>query len=101
MGLYIPGPCKNKWTYGDGISISSGKELDALAELFGIRRKKYFFIFRESDKSLRKRCLWLVRELNKSSQLEYMRQHDLIMASMKTTQKVKDENKDFGGNKNE
>lgn len=39
------------------IPQAKGKTLDRFAEIHGLKRKKYFFIFKELDKSLRKRIL--------------------------------------------
>lgn len=42
------------------LSPATGKDLDRIACLYGFKRKKYFWIFKESDKSFRIRLLsWL------------------------------------------
>lgn len=40
----------------DNIPMVKGKELDGLALRLGLKRKKRFIFFKESDKSLRERC---------------------------------------------
>lgn len=37
------------------IELASGKELDAIALKLGLKRRSKWFIFKESDKSLRQR----------------------------------------------
>lgn len=37
------------------IQLASGKELDAIALKLGLKRRRKWFIFKESDKSLRQR----------------------------------------------
>lgn len=54
------------WTCSDGISIASGCTLDAIANILGIKRRKYL-IFSESDNVLRNRCkkkLGIIRRAN-------------------------------------
>lgn len=40
-----------------------GKELDNVAMKLGLRRKRYWFIFKESDKKLRSRCEQRVNQI--------------------------------------
>lgn len=40
----------------DNIPIIKGKQLDGFALALGLKRKKRFIFFKESDDSLRKRC---------------------------------------------
>lgn len=54
------------WTCSDGISIASGCTLDTIANILGIKRRKYL-IFSESDNVLRNRCkkkLGIIRRAN-------------------------------------
>jgi hypothetical protein len=44
------------------IPISKGKVLDRHASLFGIKRKRHFIFFKESDKKLRERILRVMEE---------------------------------------
>lgn len=37
-----------------------GKYLDNMAILYGLKRKRYFFFFKESDKSLKERLVKVV-----------------------------------------
>ena len=40
----------------DNIPMIKGKQLDGFALALGLKRKKRFIFFKESDNSLRKRC---------------------------------------------
>ena len=47
------------------MSPAKGKDLDNLALMLGFKRKRYFFIFKEWDKSLRRRLFNFVRGMYK------------------------------------
>lgn len=47
-------------TYSPKSLIAKGKELDLLVQGMGFKRRKYFWIFKESDRHLRERVVkWL------------------------------------------
>ena len=43
------------------LEISRGKYLDRIAYMSGLKRKRYFFFFKEKDEQLRKRILEVMR----------------------------------------
>lgn len=45
------------------IPYLKGRELDIIAKNLGIIRKKYWWIFKETDKKLRNRCVQRVQDL--------------------------------------
>lgn len=45
--------------------IASGKLLDKMAMSWGFKRKTYFWIFKESDRSLRERMIKYVKNVQK------------------------------------
>lgn len=45
------------------IPYLKGRELDAIAFKLGLKRKKYWWIFKESDKKLRLRCEQRVNQI--------------------------------------
>lgn len=50
----------------DPFPTAKGNAVDSIAFNYGIKRKRYFFIFKESDKSLKKRIvnyiMWGVKD---------------------------------------
>lgn len=50
----------------DPFPTAKGNAVDRIAFNYGIKRKRYFFIFKESDKSLKKRIvnyiMWGVKD---------------------------------------
>ena len=48
--------CKHKF-----IAIAKGKQLDIIAELYGIKRNRHHLIFRETDKNFRKRIVAIIK----------------------------------------
>lgn len=45
------------------IPYIKGRELDSIALKLGLKRKKYWFIFKETDKKLRQRCEQRVHQI--------------------------------------
>lgn len=45
--------------------IASGRTLDKMAEFWGFKRKRYFWIFKESDRSLRERMVKFLKNKSK------------------------------------
>lgn len=45
------------------VEYSKGKDLDQIAIQLGLRRKRYFLFFKESDKKLRRRCEYRVQQI--------------------------------------
>jgi hypothetical protein len=41
--------------------IAEGKELDLLATSYGFKRRRYFWIFKESDRKLRERMVAFIK----------------------------------------
>lgn len=45
------------------IPYIKGRELDSIAIKLGLKRKKYWWIFKETDKKLRQRCEEIVSQI--------------------------------------
>lgn len=46
------------------IPLIKGRELDRIALYFGLKRKKLFWFIKESDKSLRQKLLYRIKNAN-------------------------------------
>lgn len=57
--------CKYNTSTGGVMDIPyiKGRELDSIAIKLGLKRKKYWWIFKETDKKLRQRCEERVRQI--------------------------------------
>ena len=46
--------------------IAEGKDLDQMAKFYGFKRKRYFWIFKESDRAFRERIVKWVNNVQKT-----------------------------------
>lgn len=62
--MYLKNLWKIEYSFKDLFEVPKGKRLDRNAELYGLKRKYYFYgWFKESDKKFRKRILKEIKQI--------------------------------------